>query len=1050
MWGDYELGFDRPWYLLLLLLLPVLAFVSVRSLSGLGRFRMISAIVLRSLVLAAIVFALAEIQMLKRTDRLTVIYLLDQSQSIPLAKRQAMINYAIKDVAKHRDDSRGDLAGVIVFGGEAKIEIPPFDDNLPSVGVLEGAFDLHSDSTSLEAALKLAKAAFPENSAGRVVIITDGNENLGDALQVARSLTKDGIGIDVVPVKLEGESEIIVEKIVLPSDIRKGQNFEARVVIMNHATPTEDNPSGIVRGKLTLFQETQQNLTAVNEGDENTTVELKPGKNVYSYILRIDHSGIHKYHATFTPETKGVDQISQNNQASAFTHVRGKGRVLLIENWQSPGEFDYLVQRLRTLNMEVDVIGNNRLFTSGAELLEYDSIVLANVPRAGDDGVVTGDNNANSGTSAFTDDQIRMLVDNTHDLGCGLVMIGGQDSFGAGGWINTDLEKAMPVDFQVKSKEIKAVGALVMVMHASEMPDGNYWQKKIAEKAIDTLGPMDYCGVVEWGGASGTDRWLWLKPNGIDRVYENRTLMKSRVNRMVPGDMPNFEPSMQLALSGFAKLTNASVKHMIIISDGDPVPPAQATLDKFKAAKIQISTVAVGTHGPPTQTPMKKIADATGGKFYVVQNPKALPGIYQREARRISRPLVFEPSGGVAVLSNDVSAVTGITQGIPVESLPRVSGYVLTELKEGGLVEQVLIADQPTDTNNSTLLATWRYGLGRATVFTSDAGHKWTTDWTNTEYYDKFFGQMIRHSMRPIKENANFSMATEVRDGKIRIVVNALDEDDQFLNSLNMKANVVGPQGKEKLTLDLAQKGPGRYEGEFAANEAGSYLFSVLPGDDYERLSSGVNVPFSTEYSDRETNEGLIYSLASLQPTGGEVGKVIGADIRTETFPELLETNTFRKGLREAVSSHGIWPLILILCGLLFFADVFVRRVQVGFGWVPASYAWVRNRVFGKESEEAESKPISRLQERKAELNRQLEEKRAATRFAPAEDAPTESSKSLQDVVKEVTAASQPTPPPTRKPPATSMTPGEQEEQSYTARLLAAKKRATKDRKDGN
>ena len=75
----------------------------------------------------------------------------------------------------------------------------------------------------------------------------------------------------------------------------------------------------------------------------------------------------------------------------------------------------------------------------------------------------------------FSDEQIAMLVRNTEQFGCGLVMIGGASSFGAGGWTNTELEKAMPVDFQIQNAKVKAVGALVMMMHASEIPDGNHW-----------------------------------------------------------------------------------------------------------------------------------------------------------------------------------------------------------------------------------------------------------------------------------------------------------------------------------------------------------------------------------------------------------------------------------------------------------------------------------------------------------------------------------------------------------------------------------------------
>ena len=74
-----------------------------------------------------------------------------------------------------------------------------------------------------------------------------------------------------------------------------------------------------------------------------------------------------------------------------------------------------------------------------------------------------------------------MLVRNTQQMGSGLVMLGGPNSFGAGGWTGTELEEAMPVDFQIKNKQVAPIGALAMLMHASEMADGNHWQKKIAD-----------------------------------------------------------------------------------------------------------------------------------------------------------------------------------------------------------------------------------------------------------------------------------------------------------------------------------------------------------------------------------------------------------------------------------------------------------------------------------------------------------------------------------------------------------------------------------------
>ncbi|MFM7116470.1 MAG: VWA domain-containing protein [Planctomycetota bacterium] len=230
---SYELAFERPWMLSLLALIPLIWWLGYRSLAGLGWGRRVFALLLRSLVLALLVFALAEASLERKTDQLTVIYLLDQSESIPVAKRSAMLRFVFDSVAKHRREK--DKAGVVIFGANAQVESPPYQGQLPLIGELESDLELRKDATNLEAALKLAKASLPEDSAARLVIVSDGNENLGDSLSAARSLVADGIGIDVVPVELLAQAEIAVEKILLPTDIRKGQKFEARVIV-NHDT----------------------------------------------------------------------------------------------------------------------------------------------------------------------------------------------------------------------------------------------------------------------------------------------------------------------------------------------------------------------------------------------------------------------------------------------------------------------------------------------------------------------------------------------------------------------------------------------------------------------------------------------------------------------------------------------------------------------------------------------------------------------------------------------------------------------------------------------
>lgn len=1028
---DLEITYDRPLYLLLLFLLPLLWYFSFRSLANLGTWRRVIAIGLRTFVILLFVFALAETQLLRISNKITVIYLLDQSESIPTAKRSAMLDYVAKEVEEHRDDDRGDYAGVIVFGRDANIEIPPFDADI-SIKSIESLPGFRGDATNLAAAMKLAQATFPEDSARRIVVVSDGNQNMGDGRVIASMLADSGIGIDVVPVKLSATAEVAVEKVTLPSDIRRGQVFETRVVVNCFSKPTPDNPQGLVKGKLKLTRMIGRNEQLLDESD----VVLEPGKNVFRFPHDIDEPAVYTYKADFVADDPSHDLMVQNNEATAFTHVRGRGRILLIEDWQHKGDFDTLVTRLRTQNLEVTVMSSDQLYTSLAELQGYDSVILANVPRSSGE-------NADEVTN-FSDEQVSMLVRNTEQMGCGLVMIGGPNSFGAGGWTNTELEQAMPVDFQIKNAEVKAVGALVLMMHASEMAAGNHWQKVVARKAIQALGPLDYCGLIHWD--FGDDSWLWAKNRGgLVRVGDQKRTMLAALSNMTPGDMPQFDPAMRMALAGFGRV-KASVKHMIIISDGDPSKPAASTIQGYINNNIQITTVAVGAHGVVGHQTLQQIATQTGGKYYVVNDPRALPKIYQREARRVTRPLIYEPNDGVpcrVVYDHE------ILKNIDPDSLPPLRGYVLTTRKENPLVEQALIAPQPTpDGKNSTLLASWTYGLGRTVVFTSDAGARWADNWTAWENYDKFFKQMVEWSMRPPTEEGKFTVATDVKDGKVRVVVTALDKDDEFLNFIPMAGAAVGPD-LDPFDIKVEQVASGRYVGEFDAEKAGSYFVTVTPGAGKAPLIAGISVPYSDEFRQKDTNIEFLTTLVNLTPAGGEKGKVIQGSLAQEELDRLLEVDTFRTNLAPAFSSQDVWPWLLVIAATVFFADVFVRRVTIGFEWVAPVWAWCAVNVFRRDSGPVPDQRLERLRSRKAAIGSEIDTRRAATRFDPQVEPQLGPQRELDDVLDDVASAGpRPSAP---EPPSALIEPGAAEsEDDYTARLLKAKQKAWEDKDKDN
>lgn len=1026
---DTQIAFNRPGYLFLMLAIPLLWFWSFRSLAGLGRSRRLIILSLTSCVVALLAAALAEVQWQRISDRMTVIYLLDQSFSIPQVQRQAMMRYVDAEVGRHRNRPRQDRAGVIIFGRDPAVEVPPFEDDVRDLGRLESLDSLRRDATNLESALKMAQAMFADDTSKRVVIVTDGNENMGDAKSAARALADSGVGIDVVPVELAGGAEVAVERISIPPDARQGQPTEVRIVVNNYSKPTEKNPTGEAKGKL--------KISRTHDGEESNldtiSVTLTPGKNVYKLDTTLEKTGAYNYRAEFVPdpESNDIDFMTQNNVATGFTQVRGKGRVLFIEHPDKDrqGEFRALAEALQALKLEVKRVPSNLAFNSLAELQGFDTIVLANVPRA---GVGSG----GSEVVGFTDEQVMMLVRNVEQMGAGLVMIGGDQSFGAGGWAGTELEKIMPVDFQIKNAAVKPNGALALLMHASEMAQGNFWQKQVGVKAIKMLGPNDYCGVLHWDDFTGGDNWLWK--GGITQVGKNQGTMVAQIGRMTPGDMPDFDSAMKRALSGFLGLQGAAAtKHMIIISDGDPAPPSPAVITALKKAGVTISTVAIGTHGPPGSTPLQSIATATGGKYYVVSNASALPSIYISEVSKIAKPLIFEDSKGFVP---QITYPHDIMQGIE-GPLPPITGFVLTEKKDSPLVEVAIKSPKPDASGeNGTILAAWQYKAGRTVVFTTDAGQQWAKDWVEWPNYGRLFNQMVRWSMRPVNEQGKFTIATDLKDGKVRVVVTALTEDDEFLNFLNMAGSATPPDPtKPPVEISMRQEAPGRYVGEFSADDAGSYFLAVSPGKDYGGpLLAGVSVPYSAEFRERETNLALLEILAKLKPTGGEAGQLIATDIATAKPEDLTKIDTFRATLATALSSQDAWPLAALLAACLFLVTIAVRRISFDPEWfAPVGRLMRKLWRRGEEPAPVEQR-LDRLRNLKDKMSGELEERRAATRFEPE---PGAQAPSLEDAMREGATEARPD---STRPGSPSSSSPEPEEESYTDRLLKAKRKAQK------
>jgi hypothetical protein len=480
----------------------------------------------------------------------------------------------------------------------------------------------------------------------------------------------------------------------------------------------------------------------------------------------------------------------------------------------------------------------------------------------------------------------------------------------------------------------------------------------------------------------------------------------------------------------------AAVKHMIVLTDGQTHGSNFTFMARTaREQKITTSCVAVGLDS--ARQLLSDIAAAGGGKYYLVDNPRTIPRIFMKEAMRVSRPVVYEDAKGI--LPQRVASHE-ILNGIDGQ-LPPITGFVLTSPKDSPLVEIPLRSAQPAG-NQNAILASWQYGLGRAVAFTTDAGQRWSKTWPEWPGYEQLFLQMVRYCMRPTDRQNSLDVFAEAKDGAIQVVVTALDKDDQFVNFLDLAGTLLDPN-MEPLDLTLKQTAPGRYVGTAPAAQAGSYFLSVAAGPGQAPVRAGVNVPYSAEFKDRQSNFPLLRGLADLTPRGGRPGVVLAEPKGAAEIAASLHANVFRHDLERATSRLDSWHLLAFLAGCLFLLDVFNRRVIVSFAWVPALARRVGNSIFRGRTQPEVEKSLERLQARKSQIDRELEDRRAAAaRFEPEMAA-------VAEIADEAVSAQADARERVRAPRGSDLAP-QREEENYTSRLLKAKQRVWKDRGGSN
>jgi Mg-chelatase subunit ChlD len=856
-WGDRPIDFLSPAWFYLAALIPYFFVVRTQSLTDVSLTQQYLATVFRSLLVVGIAVAMARPVWTSSDNKVATVALIDVSESVSDKQLDAAKAY-IKEVgeAKREDDK----LYVVTFAERPRLVR---EEN----GEVIERHASRSAATNIQAAMQYAYGLFPDGYLPRVMIISDGNETGGDLLVESYRAEELGVKVSWKVFPSDRVKEIRIASLKLPDEIKVGAPFSVKAEIWS----THDEEIS-----LRLQQDEFPNGL-----EPSKKVKLHAGMNVVKFKSQAKRAG----HTTYRLRiAKVVGDTEKNNNVSVMTApVKGRPRVLYVEGGvlRQPSSAGYMKRALEHENIDVEVRGPRGLPSSAKELEKYDLVMVSDVP------------------SHFMGmAQMTALERYVRDLGGGLVMAGGEDSFGSGGYQGSKIEKIMPVRFDSEKQLDQPNVAIVLVVDRSGSMSGPKLAaaKESARATAEVLAASDQISVVAFDN----------QPKTIVRLQRasNRLRISTDIGRLTAGGGTNIRPALQEAhqiLQG----TNAKVKHVIVLSDGQaPYDGIAELCQEMRSSRITVSAVGIGD---ADRNLLNIIADNGDGRLYMTDDLAALPRIFMKETTEAQKSALVEEPVRV-----HVNKKVEMIEGTGVANAPPILGYVSTKPKPTS--EVVLISDL-----GEPVLARWRLGTGTSVAWTSDVKNRWSVEWIRWGGYPKFWAQIVRTSMRR-KVYDSYDLFASVDDGRAHVLVDAVDVNDRFVNELDTTLEIIDPKdSKTKRTIPMEQTAAGRYSADFAVDRYGSYLLKAVHRRDGKVVAESVGsaaLPYPREYLSTSINEEPLRHAAMV--TGG---------IAKPKPPAI-----WNPGEEDIKYIQDLWPWILLFIGCAMILDIFLKRIRI-FGY---------------------------------------------------------------------------------------------------------------------
>jgi uncharacterized membrane protein len=787
-----------PAALWLLLCVPLIWLAHARARTTFNtRQRLLQAGV-RSLLIVALVLAIARPVVSTMSDRVSMVFVVDVSHSISGA--------ALQSAAEKIDQLRNALSPahsrIVAFGrGAATVDTT---DALRTLATIESkapdAQRVDRRGTDLEAALDAARAELAPGHIPRLVLLTDGRATAGDLNAAAARLAESRIPVFVEPLGVRSIGDTWIEGLDLPDRIVAGAPLTATVSV-----GAQRSAAGVIEVRAA------ERVLATRQ------VPLATGLTQVPLDITIDTAGASTLEARVSTAN---DPLTANSTLSRAIWAAARPKVLYVEG--KPASAHYLSSALSEAGFDVTVRPPSGLPTTLDDFDPWDVVILSDVSR-----------------TLIRDESMMALSDWVERHGGGLLVAGGESVFGEGGYRKSQIERLTPVTFERKDEpEV----ALVLVLDRSWSMAGASMElcKAAAQAAVDVMTDEQSVGILTFN-----DSFNWDVP--LRNVGRNRDNIRKRISAIGPGGHTLIYPAVEQAYLAL-KPAKARAKHVLLLSDGRSYPANYEDLVRQMVdARMTVSAVAVGPSADPEL--LGNIARWGRGRSYAVADAKELPQIFVKEAKNAATPAFDEKD------IKPVVKTPGFLSGVDLTRVPHLKGRTATVLKDTAL--EVISTDE-----EDPLLAFWPVGLGRAAVFASDVKDRWAANWIRWRGYGPFFASLIRAlERRQAPPLALEVIPGPIRGGvrSVAVAVETRDAEGGYRDLLKPVVEVTA--GSRSSRLALRQVSPGRYEATVLA-DADQTLNVVTVGEGSGGTSRLVVPDPAAEYRFSPADEGLLKSLA--------------------------------------------------------------------------------------------------------------------------------------------------------------------------------------------